>query len=73
MMGHKISAALRKTSNKHHGVVTVTEVMDVPVEEILESLKIQGVIDVRRIKIRENSECIMARSNTHFWHSHTSG
>ncbi|XP_064475477.1 uncharacterized protein LOC135389350 [Ornithodoros turicata] len=62
MMGKKISASLHKTLNTCRGVIAVSELIDVPVEEILENLKDQDVIDVRKIKIRKNGEYITTRN-----------
>lgn len=62
MMGTKISASLHKSLNTSRGVIAVSELIDVPVEEILENLKEQGVIDVYKIKIRRNNEYIVTRN-----------
>ncbi|XP_064465416.1 uncharacterized protein LOC135376915 [Ornithodoros turicata] len=61
-MGTKISASLHKSLNSSRGVVSLREPIDVPPEEILENLKDQNVIDVRKIKIRKNNEYITTRN-----------
>ncbi|XP_064461770.1 uncharacterized protein LOC135371732 [Ornithodoros turicata] len=62
MHGIKISATLHRTLNTCRGVVSLAELIDVPSEEILENLKSQKVIDVRKIKIRKNNEYITTRN-----------
>ncbi|XP_064462041.1 uncharacterized protein LOC135372332 [Ornithodoros turicata] len=62
MMGHKISASLHKTLNTCRGVISLSELIDVPAEDILVNLKDQQVIDVRKIKIRRNNEYITTRN-----------
>ncbi|XP_064475742.1 uncharacterized protein LOC135389638 [Ornithodoros turicata] len=62
MLGKRISASLHKTLNTSRGVISVSELIDVPVEEILINLKDQDVIDVRKIKIRKNNEYITTRN-----------
>ncbi|XP_064464703.1 uncharacterized protein LOC135376022 [Ornithodoros turicata] len=62
MLGKGISASLHKTLNTSRGVIAVSELIDVPVEEILLNLKDQDVIDVRKIKIRKNNEYITTRN-----------
>ncbi|XP_064462720.1 uncharacterized protein LOC135373450 [Ornithodoros turicata] len=61
MLGIKIST-LHRTLNTSRGVVSLAELIDVPSEEILENLKSQKVIDVRKIKIRKNNEYITTRN-----------
>ncbi|XP_064462125.1 uncharacterized protein LOC135372449 [Ornithodoros turicata] len=62
MMGHKISASLHKTLNTCRGVISLSELIDVPAEDILVNLKDQQVIDVRKIKSRRNNEYITTRN-----------
>ncbi|XP_064465286.1 uncharacterized protein LOC135376727 [Ornithodoros turicata] len=62
MLDIPICASLHKTLNTCRGVIAVAELIDVPVEEILENLKEQAVIDVRKLKIRKNNEYITTRN-----------
>ncbi|XP_064462925.1 uncharacterized protein LOC135373766 [Ornithodoros turicata] len=58
MVGIKISPVLHRALITCRGVVSLAELIDVPSEKILENLKTQKVIDVRKIKIRKNNEYI---------------
>ncbi|WP_316399574.1 hypothetical protein, partial [Bradyrhizobium sp. 33ap4] len=56
MMGTKISATLHKTLNVCRGVISVSELIDVPAEDILLNHKDQAAIDVRKITFRKISK-----------------
>lgn len=62
LLGKEVSASLHKALNTSRGVISMDELVSVPEEEILEGLKGEGVIEVRKIKIRKNNEYTITRN-----------
>ncbi|XP_064475778.1 uncharacterized protein LOC135389675 [Ornithodoros turicata] len=62
MFGINITSTLHRTLNTCRGAVPLAELIDLPSEEILENLKSQKVMDVRKIKVRKSNEYITTRN-----------